>query len=296
MSKKIIVVGAGGQLGRCIEDIIRQDGCEANVTFLSHNDLDITIKDDVYKEIFGCYADVVINCAAYTNVCKAESELVNAYRANVLGPTNLAQACKKVGTKFIHISTDFVFDGKSNIPYKETDNCAPVNFYGMSKYLGELSVLDANPDSIIIRTSWLYSEYGSNFVTKMIEKIRKESVVKVVYDVLGSPTYAFDLAEFILSITREGKINEMSGIYHYCNSGAISRYDFAAEIERKYFGQQIVVKPCLSTEFQSDVDRPVYSVLDRTKTEGIVGKTLPDWNDSLSKCIEKIKGRDKGDE
>lgn len=287
MSKKIVVVGAGGQLGRCISDIVTSEysGVVDDFSFLNHKNLDITNQDDVFKTIVGLRPDVVINCAAYTNVNEAENDITAAFDINCMGPRHLAQVCNTVGAKLVHISTDYVFDGKANIPYKETDDCRPINFYGMTKYLGEREVLSVNPESIIIRTSWLYSWYGNNFFTKMITKIDRGEKFGVVYDVVGTPTYAFDLANFIISLIPDEKYKDMQGIYNYSNSGAVSRYDFAAEIERLYTGRKEIVQPCLSTDFIDPVKKPTYTVFDHSKTESVIGKHIPDWRVSLEKCI-----------
>lgn len=291
MSKKIIVVGAGGQLANCISDIANKDD---NFIFLTHKDLDIADKDSVYKVIIKERPDVVINCAAYTNTTASEKNIKAAYEANSLGPMYLAHACKTADAKLIHISTDYVFDGKSNSPYKETDECHPINMYGLTKYFGEVGVLKENPSSIIIRTSWLYSWYGANFMTKMMSKINEGKEFGVVYDVIGCPTYAGDLADFILQAISTGKYKELSGVYHYSNNGIASRYDFAMEIERIYRGENRYVKPCLSTMFGETIDYPMYAVLDKTKTEDLIYGYIPDWRVSLGKCIESR--REKGDD
>lgn len=292
MNNKIVVVGAGGQLGLCVRDISTE---EDNIVFLTHKDLDITNKEDVFNLIQREQPKAVINCAAYVDIYGAEYNIFDAYNVNCLGAMYLAEACNSIGAKFIHISTDYVFDGESNVPYKETDVCRPLNFYGVTKYLGELTALKSNPDSIVIRTSWLYSWYGNNFLTKVIKKLDSGDKFRVVYDVIGAPTYAFDLAEFIMSIIRTEKCNDMRGVYQYANSGAISRYDFAAEIERLYFGSRNLVQPCLSSTVVDTVKRPVYAVFDKTKAEAVFEKPLPDWKDSLKKCFEKAAPKKSSD-
>ena len=290
MANKILVIGAGGQLARCIADIITEAD---EAIFLTHSDLDITDKDKVYNTIIGKRPNVVINCAAYVNIYEAEKNIVDAYNVNCLGVMYLAQACKTAGSKLIHISTDYVFDGEKNTPYKEDDVCRPLNFYGMTKYLGELTALKENPETIVIRTSWLYSWYGNNFMTKVISKLDKGDKFNVVYDFVGCPTYAGDLAEFIVNIIRNKKYEKMSGVFQFSNNGAVSRYDFAAAVERFYAGQDShLIQPCLSSSIVDTVKRPLYAVFDKTKVESVIDGHIPNWQDSLKKCVESIKKSD----
>lgn len=290
MAKKVLVIGAGGQLGHCIQDLVTKDD---DVRFLSHSDLDITNKDDAYREIIGYRPDVVINCAAYVNIYEAEKNIVNAYNVNCLGVMYLAQACKTAEAKLIHISTDYVFDGNANIPYKETDICRPLNFYGITKYLGELTSLKENPETIVIRTSWLYSWYGDNFFTKVLSKLDRGERFGVVYDVIGCPTYAMDLADFILKIVRTDKYLDMKGVYNYSNNGAVSRYDFASAIEKLYRGKNEYIYPCLTTSFNDTVKRPMYAVLDKTKTENILDGHIPNWSEALIRCMNQFSIEEK---
>ena len=290
MGKKILVTGGYGQLGHCIHDLATE---EDDITYFSHDELDITNKNDVYRKIIEYRPDVVVNCAAYVNIYEAERNIVGSYNVNCLGVMHLAQACKTAGAKLIHISTDYVFDGENNRPYKETDVCRPLNFYGVTKYLGELTSSEENPETIVIRTSWLYSWYGNNFFTKVLSKLDKGENFGVVYDVIGCPTYAMDLADFILHIIRTEKYKDMTGVYHYSNNGAVSRYDFAVEIEKLYRGKNELIQPCLSTSIVDTVNRPIYAVLDKTKVESILDGHLPNWTDALKRCMYQFSVEEK---
>jgi len=290
MGKKILVTGGYGQLGNCIHDLATE---EDDITYFSHHELDVTNKDDVYRKIIEYRPDVVVNCAAYVNIYEAERNIVESYDVNCLGVMYLAQACKTAGAKLIHISTDYVFDGENNRPYKETDVCRPLNFYGVTKYLGEITSSEENPETIVIRTSWLYSWYGNNFFTKVLTKLDKGEKFDVVYDVIGSPTYAMDLADFILHIIRTEKYKDMTGVYHYSNNGAVSRYDFAVEIEKVYRGKHELIQPCLSTSIVDTVNRPIYAVLDKTKVESILDEHIPNWTNALRRCMYQFSVDEK---
>ncbi|MCL2208956.1 MAG: dTDP-4-dehydrorhamnose reductase [Treponema sp.] len=241
--------------------------------------------------------DWIVNCAAYTAVDKAEDEFEACHLINTIGAANIAINAKKINARLIHISTDYVFDGigkmdgNGNIrPYREDDSTNPCNVYGITKRDGELEISVNNPHSYIIRTAWLYGKYGNNFVNKMLRLMNERSEVKVVNDQRGSPTWTYDLAVAIIDFIKFGKdINY--GIYHYTNKGNISWYDFAKKInqlgrEYGYLDKDCTISSCTSVEFHSKIKRPVYSVLDITKTENTLKIKIPLWDESLNNFIK----------
>jgi dTDP-4-dehydrorhamnose reductase len=235
----------------------------------------------------------IINCAAYTAVDKAEDDVETCRRLNTLGAANIAACAQKIGARLIHISTDYVFDGTGTRPYRENDATAPIGVYGFTKRDGELAVMENNSRSYIIRTAWLYGEYGNNFVHTMLRLMNERDEVKVVDDQRGSPTWAFDLASLILTVIRnagDGK-NIPFGIYHYTNEGNITWFDFAKEIYRQGREQgrivkDCVVKPCTSAEYPAKVKRPAYSVLDKSKIKAALGIEIPLWDASLREFLK----------
>lgn len=281
---KVLVTGANGQLGHCIKDIQKKNS-HLSFVYTDHKELDICDEKSVnqfFKEqepIHYC-----VNCAAYTAVDKAEEEEELAFKVNAEGPKNLAIACKEHGTVLIHISTDFVFDGKKSTPYLETDEPNPISVYGASKLQGEIEVQNLLKEYFIIRTSWLYSEYGNNFLKTMLRLAETRDEISVVRDQIGSPTYAGDLAEFILKIILAN--NKSFGIYHYSNEGAISWYDFAKAIfeESKI---DLKVNAISTSEYPTLAKRPIYSVMDKGKIISFCN--IPFWRDSLIYCIKKFQ-------
>jgi dTDP-4-dehydrorhamnose reductase len=242
-----------------------------------------------------------INCAAYTAVDKAETEKEKAFQINAEAVANLASACRDAGTRLIHLSTDYVFDGNSAIPLKETDPPSPINVYGASKLRGEEEALALHPDgTLVIRTSWVYSEFGHNFVKTMIRLMKERTSISVVNDQIGSPTYAADLARAILQIiyatnypssatTRPSNSTPFRpGIYNYSNEGEISWYEFALAI-RELIGSQCQVQPIPSSQFPTPARRPHYSLLDKSLIRNTYGLTIPGWRESLAVCVEKLK-------
>jgi dTDP-4-dehydrorhamnose reductase len=241
--------------------------------------------------------DWIINCAAYTAVDKAEDDAENCLRLNTLGAANIAACAKNIGARLIHISTDYVFDGKGIIieetgiprPYREDDATNPIGIYGLTKRDGELAVLENNPCSYIIRTAWLYGSHGNNFVHTMLRLMNERDEVKVVDDQRGSPTWAFDLASAVLALIKtvdSGK-NVPFGIYHYTNEGNITWFDFAKEIfrqgrEQGRITKDCAVKPCASAEYPAKVKRPAYSVLDKGKIKAELKIEVPEWEKSLA--------------
>jgi dTDP-4-dehydrorhamnose reductase len=278
---KALVTGGNGQLAQSLKDVVNHQD-ELDVDFQDLPDLDITNKQQLESYFSNNELDYCINCAAYTAVDLAEEQSDLAYAVNAEGPKYLAEVCQKHQVTLIHISTDFVFDGQKRIPYLETDAPNPLSVYGASKLQGERSIQETTEAYFIVRTSWLYSEYGKNFIKTMLSLSETLNEISVVSDQFGSPTYAGDLAEVLIKIILSSSTNY--GVYHYSNSGAISWFDFASEIF-KQFGKKIEVKPIKTKDYPTAAKRPKYSVLDTTKIENNFDCTIKDWQVSLNKVI-----------
>ena len=285
----ILVTGANGQLGKELKQISSQHP-QFNFIFLSKEDLPIH-HFEMLRKYFEMYKpSYLINCAAYTAVDRAEQEKDLAMQVNGEAPGVLAAVCKENNCQIIHISTDYVFDGISTKPYKEDDATNPQSVYGLSKLDGEKQVMLYNPDAIIIRTSWVYSGYGKNFVKTMMKLMGEKEKINVVNDQVGSPTYAADLAETILQIiqTHHSSLITHSGIYHFSNEGIISWYHFAIEI-KTLINSNCKVNPIPASAYPTPAKRPAYSALDTTKIQNTFGVQLKNWKESLAVCIEKIR-------
>ena len=300
----ILVTGANGQLGNemrivskestdryIFTDVVAAEGQETTM-------LDITDLDAVRSMVKAQDVQVIVNCAAYTNVDAAESNQELAEKLNATAPQNLAIVMKEVGGLLVHISTDYVFGGDPyNTPCREDQKGTPTGVYGLTKLHGEQNIIQSGCKYIIIRTAWLYSEFGKNFVKTMLNLTATKPQLKVVFDQVGTPTYALDLANAIFVViedykqsltTNRSTLNySHSGIYHFSNEGVCSWYDFTKMIA-EYSGQTTCdIQPCHSNEFPSPVTRPAYSVLDKSKIKETFGLIIPYWTDSLKKCIEK---------
>lgn len=276
MSDKILITGSRGQLGtelsKLLPDAVLTDVAE----------LDITDLNAVQKFVKENGIGTIINCAAYTAVDKAEDDAALAEKINVLGPENLS----KTGCKIIHISTDYVFDGKGYKPYAPEDETKPISVYGKTKRAGELAVLQNAKEAVIIRTAWLYSPYGNNFVKTMRRLGAERESLNVVADQVGTPTYAGDLAKAIVQILPQ--ISEKTrGIYHFTNEGVCSWYDFATEIMDES-GLKCQVNPIPTSAYPTRAERPAYSVLDKTKTKNTFGIQIAHWKRALQKCIRQM--------
>lgn len=284
--KNVLVTGGNGQLGTSLA--LLADSKDANFFFTDVAELDITDQKAVEKFMKDKQIDTLVNCAAYTNVDKAEDDYKTAELLNGKAPENLAAACKKTGAFFIHVSTDYVFGGgRSVLPYKENAKENPTGVYGVTKLDGEKNIkrVLGKENYLIIRTAWLYSEFGHNFVKTMLGLMETHDSIKVVFDQVGTPTYASDLAKAIYKIIFAEK--RAVGIYNFTNEGVCSWYDFAVaigEIGKK----KCLVNPCHSDEFPSKVVRPPFSVLDKTKIKETFGVSVPYWRDSLKKCIANL--------
>ncbi|MCX8019467.1 MAG: dTDP-4-dehydrorhamnose reductase [Chitinophagaceae bacterium] len=282
---QILITGANGQLGRALRELSVHFP-QFEYVFLSRTDFPIHHAEmiDHFFEIY--QPEYLINCAAYTAVDKAETEKEKAFLVNARAVGWLALRCKKYRTRFIHISTDYVFNGNTTVPYTEEDLPDPINVYGASKYEGEKRALQHHPDSMIIRTSWLYSCYGKNFVKTMLSLMKEKEEVRVVNDQFGSPTYAADLAEAIMTIISSAKW--ASGIYHYCNSGVISWYDFALAI-KELSGLSCRIIPIPTSAYPTPARRPAFSALNMEKIISSFHLKCNDWKTSLEKMLLKNK-------
>jgi dTDP-4-dehydrorhamnose reductase len=290
LKAKILVTGGNGQLGKELREFSSlHTGLE--FIFLSREDLPIHQFELVRNYFNTLKPAYCINCAAYTAVDKAESEKDLAFLINGEAVGVLAAVCKEHNAKFIHISTDYVFNGDAAYPYTENFPTDPINVYGASKLEGEKQAMELNPDSIIIRTSWLYSSLGKNFVKTMIQLMSEKDQIKVVKDQLGSPTNAADLAETIFNIIALCHLqiyNWNPGIYNFSNEGIISWYDFAKAI-RELINSPCSIKPISTAEYPTPAKRPAYSVLDKRKIQETFGVQLKDWEKSLEICIKKLQ-------
>lgn len=300
----ILVTGANGQLGNEMRIIAKESGdsyffTDVNlVEGVETGYLDITDLDAVRRMVAEHRVEAIVNCAAYTNVDAAETNEALAERLNAEAPENLAKAMKEVGGLLIQISTDYVF-GKEryNVPCKEDQQGTPAGVYGMTKLQGEQRIIETGCKHVIIRTAWLYSEFGKNFCKTMMALTASKPQLKVVFDQVGTPTYALDLAKAI-AVILERFDGTQTGVYHYSNEGVCSWYDFAKMIQQiavelKVQDSELIarcnVQPCHSDEFPSPVTRPSYSVLDKTKIKETFGVSVPYWTDSLKDCIANIK-------
>ena len=285
----ILVTGANGQLGNCIRNATA--GSADNYIFTDVAELDITDTGAVMKAVKDNDIKVVVNCAAYTNVDKAESDAELAERLNCNAVANLANAVKQNDGTLIHISTDYVFGGDPyNTPCREDQKGTPTGVYGLTKLHGEKAIEASGCKALIFRTAWLYSEYGKNFVKTMLNLTATKPEMKVVFDQTGTPTYAQDLADAIVDIITNRRYEGNEGIYHYSNEGVCSWYDFTKAIAKMAGNDSCDIQPCHSNEFPSPVKRPAYSVLDKTKFKSTFGLKIPYWTDSLSVCIRNLKG------
>ncbi|MEO5997193.1 MAG: dTDP-4-dehydrorhamnose reductase [Chitinophagaceae bacterium] len=281
---KILVTGCNGQLGKELQ-AISSFYPDFEFIFLSKEELPIHHREQIHQSFASLKPQYCINCAAYTAVDRAETEKELAFTINGDSAGKLAEACKSFGVKFIHISTDYVFSGHATTPYKEDDPVDPVNIYGASKLRGEELAVSNNDQTIIIRTSWVYSEFGNNFVKTMMRLMKDKDRLGIVNDQLGSPTYAADLARLIIEIIKSG--HWQPGIYHYSNEGVITWYEFAEAI-REILGSKCIVSPIYTIDFPTVAKRPSYSVFDTTKIKLIYKNNIPFWKDSLRVCLKRL--------
>ena len=284
---KILITGSNGQLGNEMRVLSNEHGkhqyfftdvVQADDTYL----LDITDKAAVSAFVEAHSIDLIVNCAAYTNVDKAEEDEATAQKINADALVVLGSQ----GVKVIHISTDYVFSGDEHVPYRESDPVAPRTAYGRTKYMGEKNLLAACPEAVILRTAWLYSIYGNNFVKTMIRLGQEKEKLGVVFDQIGTPTYAADLAWAIFTVIETPAWHP--GVYHFTNEGVCSWYDFTLAIHELAGIKKCQVRPILSEEYQYKTPRPHYSVLDKSKFKKAFGVEIPHWREALIRCIKKL--------
>ncbi len=291
--KTILITGANGQLGRELQlRLSDRDDFEMLVTDV--DELDITDVDAIDAYFASHAIDCVVNCAAYTAVDAAEDNVELCRRLNATAPTLLARACARKGARMIHISTDYVLGGDGHRPYREDDEPHPLGVYGLTKLEGERGVIEALPDAVILRTAWLYSPHGKNFVKTMLKLGRTLETLRVVVDQVGTPTYALDLADCIVAVLTATDWHP--GIYHVSDEGAISWYDFTMAIHRLAGITECRVSPCMTSEYPTRATRPHYSVLDKSKFKATFGVTLPHWEVSLRHCLQRIAQSEGGDQ
>jgi dTDP-4-dehydrorhamnose reductase len=287
----ILVTGANSQLGKSLKNISIKKNIKHIFEFASRDQLDLSSISEIETFIKNGNFDLIINFAAYTNVDDAETNEIQANLINYLAVKKIAEVSNQNKVKLIHISTDFVFDGMKNEPYTETDKAAPINIYGKSKYDGEQAILSVMiKNAIIIRTSWLYSEYGNNFVNTILQLSQAGKTLNVVNDQIGNPTYAGDLSQIIMEIVMSEKFNSVdqpSKIFHYSNDGSCSWHDFAKEVI-KISGKKCIINPILSKNYPSKVRRPKNSSMSKKKVIKEFGVKTFFWKDSLKRCINNI--------
>lgn len=280
----ILVTGANGQLGRALRR--KSFSFLDEVFYTAIEELDVTDYDAIEKFVVSHEIDTIINCAAYTAVDLAENESEKAERINTKAVENLAKVARKEDCLLIHISTDYVFDGLSTVPYTEKDTPAPKTVYGKTKWVGEQAIMKSGCWYIIIRTAWLYSRQGNNFVKTILHLADERSEINVVNDQFGSPTYAEDLADAIIAIMNNEERIEHEGIYHFSGEGECSWYDFALQIVAMAH-KNCKINPVTTAEYPTKAMRPAYSVLDNTKIKKVFGIKIPDWKESLCRMLQE---------
>ena len=288
----ILVTGASGQLGKSIKNLVKKNKIKHNFIFVTRNQLDLSNLKNIKSYLKEKNFDLIINCAAYTKVDKAEAEKEQANLINHLAVAKISEMAKKNNTKLIHISTDFVFDGNKNKPYLENDFTSPLNIYGKTKLAGETAILSIMKfNAIIIRTSWVYSEYGNNFVDTILRLSKKGDDLNIVSDQIGSPTYAGDLAKTIMNIIKnqDFMMSEIeSQIYHYSNLGECSWYDFAKEIV-DISGVKCSINAINTKDYPTDAERPKYVLMSKEKISNEFDLKINFWMDSLKNCIKNLQ-------
>jgi dTDP-4-dehydrorhamnose reductase len=290
MSKSILVTGSNGQLGSSIQDLVPEHP-GYQFTFVDVQGLDLTKPEAIQAFFDKARFDIIINCAAHTAVDKAESEPGLANQINYLAVKQLAEIAKQQDATLIHISTDYVFNGQNYKPYIETDATNPQSIYGETKLKGEQAFLEVNPKGCIIRTSWVYSEYGNNFVKTMLRLGKEKDQLGIIFDQVGTPTYSGDLAKAILAITGSDKLKELdreNKFFHFSNEGVCSWYDFAKTIF-ELSAIQCEVNPIETKDYPTPAARPHYSLLNKAKIKQTFNLSIPYWKDSLQTCIKRLQ-------
>ena len=283
----ILVTGANGQLGSEMQRL----GAVSpnNYIFTDAAELDVTDAGAVRRAAEQTRAEAIVNCAAYTDVERAEENEAAADRLNRLAPANLAAAAAATGATLIHISTDYVFDGRAHTPYTEQAPTAPLGVYGRTKLAGEQAVEASGCSYLILRTAWLYSAFGNNFLKTMLRLTAERESLKVIFDQIGTPTYAGDLALGIFSVIEGGQLRGHEGLYHFSDEGVCSWYDFAVEIAAGAGHDKCRIEPCRTAEYPTKAPRPAYSVLDKGKFKTTFGIEIPHWRESLLYCLKTMQ-------
>lgn len=280
---RVLVTGSNGQLGNEIKKISKDSN--HSFIFTDLGQLDVFCEEKVREFFAENNIDAVINCAAYTAVDRAEDDRQKAFEVNSIAPKNLAVVANRYGVRLIHVSTDYVFDGKKNIPYAEEDSVNPLCVYGETKLRGEENVISNCENSVVVRTAWLFSSFGNNFVKKMVELSDKQEVIKVVSCQQGTPTYAADLAHVLVKLVER---KDVRGIFHFSNEGVCSWYDLACEVMECIGVPKNKVVPVANNEYPQKAQRPVYSALDKTKIKNTLGIEVRKWQDALRDCIDLL--------
>ena len=281
----ILVTGANGQLGNEMQ-VLARENLQHTYFFTDVQELDICDEQAVYAYVSEHKIDIIVNCAAYTAVDKAEDNVELCDKLNNIAPGYLARAAQANGAAMIQISTDYVFDGTAHIPYTEEEPTCPASVYGSTKLAGEQNVMDHCEKAMVIRTAWLYSIYGNNFVKTMIRLGQERDSLGVIFDQIGTPTYANDLAQAIFAAINKGVVR---GIYHFSDEGVCSWYDFTIAIDRLAGIASCKVKPLHTADYPAKAPRPHYSVLDKTKIKDTFGIEIPHWEESLKRCINQLR-------
>ena len=280
----ILVTGANGQLGNEMQ-VLARENLQHTYFFTDVQELDICDEQAVYAYVSEHKIDIIVNCAAYTAVDKAEDNVELCDKLNNIAPGYLARAAQANGAAMIQVSTDYVFDGTAHIPYTEEEPTCPASVYGSTKLAGEQNVMDHCEKAMVIRTAWLYSIYGNNFVKTMIRLGQERDSLGVIFDQIGTPTYANDLAQAIFAAINKGVVR---GIYHFSDEGVCSWYDFTIAIHRLAGIASCKVKPLHTADYPAKAPRPHYSVLDKTKIKTTFGIEIPHWEESLKRCIDTL--------
>lgn len=289
VQQHVLVTGGDGQLGCALRALIEKMNLPFRFYFTDAGELDITDRSQIESFVVGQQIRYILNCAAYTAVDKAEEEREMAFAINTAGVENIALVAKQYGVKVIHLSTDFVFDGASTVPYDEESEPHPLSVYGETKLKGEQLLQAAGGEWLILRTSWLYSEYGSNFVKTMLRLMRERELLTVIDDQRGSPTYATDLAEMMIHILQQSEVNGWTnGLFHFSNRGQTSWYGFADAIRRVAGIENCKLVPVTTAEYPTAARRPAYSVMDLTKISNRFRVEIPTWEEALQRCLQKI--------
>ena len=282
----ILVTGANGQLGREMQRLSAVS--PNNYTFTDVAELDVTDAGAVRQAVAQTRAEVIVNCAAYTNVERAEEDEEAADRLNRGAAENLARAAEANGATLIHVSTDYVFDGTAHTPYTEDGTPSPLGAYGRTKLAGERAVMASGCRYLIFRTAWLYSEYGNNFLKTMLRLTSERDTLQVVFDQIGTPTYAGDLSLALFSIIESERYAGNEGVYHFTDEGVCSWYDFATEIAAAAGHDKCRIIPCHTSEFPTKATRPAYSVLDKTKFKETFRMDIPHWREAMIYCMKRL--------